>query len=195
MVIIPDWYRGTFNDPSQGGTAEFLKTHSNKDNIKSDWKNKICPYAKRHGAKVYGAVGEKSTENFKLLWFNNICLGTCWGSYAVMQLSDDPAVVAGVSMHPSHSPIMQLLGEDEEEVLKSIKPSSVQLFMPAGGDSPNVKPGGLGEKILAEKLTIVEFPKMRHGWTVRGDISDPLVEKDVQRAMQELSKFFEENLK
>ena len=41
------------------------------------------------------------------------------------------------------------------------------MFMPSAQDHVNVKPGGLGEAVLGDRLQIVEFPDMRHGWTIR----------------------------
>ena len=64
----------------------------------------MLPYAEGHGCKTFGAIG------------------TCWGSYMVVRLAADPKMKAGVSMHPSHSPIMAThLGEDEEEILNEIQ--------------------------------------------------------------------------
>ena len=40
------------------------------------------------------------------------CVGTCWGSYMVLRESAYDFMKAGVSMHPSHTPIAGLLGED-----------------------------------------------------------------------------------
>ena len=49
-------------------------------------------------------------------------VGTCWGSYMVVRMAAHPQMRAGVSMHPSHSNMMQTqLGEDEEEVLNEIQ--------------------------------------------------------------------------
>ena len=39
--------------------------------------------------------------------------------------------------------------------------------MPSAQDHVNVKPGGLGEAVLGNRLQVVEFPNMRHGWTTR----------------------------
>ena len=76
-------------------------------------------------------------------------------------------------MHPSHGPISQMLGESEEELLKEIKVP--QLFMPCGNDPAELKKGGLSEKILGDKLKIVEFPNRQHGFTGRaGTFSCPL---------------------
>ena len=54
-----------------------------------------------------------------------------------MKLSSDVAFKAGISMHPSHTPICAMLGVDEEKILKEVK--CPQMFMPAGDDNENVK--------------------------------------------------------
>ena len=96
--------------------------------------------------------------------------------------------VAGASWHPSHSPISGLLGEDEKQMLTAVK--CPQLFMPAGGDAESCKAGGLGEEVLGSKLKIVEFGEMQHGWTVRGDMGDPVIKRDVNKAIKETLDFF-----
>ena len=40
-------------------------------------------------------------------------LGTCWGSYVVLRLCENVNFKAGVSYHPSHSRICELLEESE----------------------------------------------------------------------------------
>ena len=44
-------------------------------------------------------------------------------------------------------------------------------FTKLGNDAAEVKPGGLGEEVLGEKCSIIQFPDMVHGWTTRGGIS------------------------
>ena len=85
-----------------------------------------------------------------------------------MRLSSYPEVMAAVSMHPSHSPIMSMLGEDEEQILRMVV--SKQLMMTSRTDSPNVVPGRLSEEILGGRLEMVQFDEMDHGWTTRGHI-------------------------
>ena len=63
----------------------------------------MLPYAEEHGCKTFGAIG------------------TCWGSYMVVRMAAHPKMLAGVSMHPSHSPIMENLGENEEDILNEIQ--------------------------------------------------------------------------
>ena len=78
--------------------------------------------------------------------------------------------------------------EDEENILKNIK--SPQLFMPAGADPDSVKRSGLSKEVLGDGIEIIEFPDMRHGWTTRGDLSDPTVERDVKKAFNFVLAFF-----
>ena len=63
----------------------------------------MLPYAEGNGCKTFGAIG------------------TCWGSYLVVRMAAHPKMLAGVSMHPSHSPIMENLGENEEEILNEVQ--------------------------------------------------------------------------
>ena len=63
-----------------------------------------------------------------------------------MKLSAYPEFVAGVGMHPSHSPISGAVGDDETKLLEGAKSAQI-LFMPAGDDHENVRAGGLAEKV------------------------------------------------
>ena len=110
----------------------------------------------------------------------------------MVRLSSDPRVKAGVSMHPSHPKVCEQLQEDEEMILKEIK--CPQFFLPADGDSPTTKFGGIGKKILGDALEIVEFPDMQHGWSIRGDLSNSLVERDVEKAFNLALAFFRKYL-
>ncbi len=86
-----------------------------------------------------------------------------------------------------------ILKEDEEEILKAVK--CPQMFMPANGDHANTFPDGLGKKVLGDGLEIVPFPDMQHGWSVRGDMKDPKVERDVKKAFNMALTFFGKYLK
>jgi len=100
---------------------------------------------------------------------------------------------AGVSYHPSHSRICELLEESEEELLKNVK--CPQIFMPADGDHANNFPNGLGKKVLDDVLEVVTFPDMKHGWVTRGDMSDSKVERDVQKGINLALSFFAKYMK
>jgi len=54
--------------------------------------------------------------------------------------------------------------------------------------------GGLAQQILGEGVTILEFPEMDHGWTVRGNLSIPAVQRDVNKALTEAIAFFNKHL-
>jgi len=170
MVIIPDFYRGTWRDPTAADVVQFIKDETNWDKLKKDLEGIVLPFAKSKGASSLGA------------------LGTCWGSYMVVRECAYAQFKAGVSWHPSHPPLIGLLGEDEKAMLGSI--SCPQLFMPAGADAESCKAGGLGEQVLGGKLKITEFSEMQHGWTVRGDMTDQAVARDVTKAIQETLDFF-----
>lgn len=175
LVVMPDFYRdGKFQVPGEPGTVEFLKEHTQWSKLQKDVDDVVLPFAKELGATSFGAIG------------------TCWGSYMVVRQGSYSEFKAGVSMHPSHSPISGLLGEEEKDLLTPIK--CHQLFMPAGNDHANVKPGGLGAEVLGDKLEILEFPDMAHGWTTRGDVSDDKIRRDVKLAIDEALKFFKKHV-
>lgn len=106
----------------------------------------------------------------------------------VLRLSANVEFRAGISLHPSHTGISGALGINEADLLKDVK--CPQLFLPAGDDHENVRFGGLGKQILGDGLEIIEFPDMKHGWSVRGDLSKPEVERDVKKAFNFVLTFF-----
>jgi len=170
---MPDFYRGTWKDPTSPDVVQFIKDQTTWSKLKVDLE-KVLSFAKKKGAATFGAVG------------------TCWGSYMVLRECAYPEFKAGASWHPSHSPIAGLVGDDEKDMLSQVK--CVQLFMPANGDAPSCYPGGLGEQILGDKLEIVPFKDMQHGWTVRGDMTDPAVARDVKKAIQDTLEFLQKNM-
>jgi len=176
LVIIPDYYRnGDGRDPTKDtDMVQFIKEKTNWTKLQVDWKEKILPYAQKNGAKSFGAVG------------------TCWGSYMVVRFSSLPEFKAGVSYHPSHTPISGLLGEDLKELIGAVK--CPNLFMPAGGDAPEDKPDGQAKQILGDKLTVIECPEMTHGWVTRGDMDVENINRDVKLAISKGLEFFKTNL-
>ena len=67
MVLIPDYFRGSWQDPRQPGVPEFLRKHTQWDNLKRDYLDRIKPYAVRHGAKQFAAVGKSEKGSYVTL--------------------------------------------------------------------------------------------------------------------------------
>lgn len=175
MVLMPDYFKGAhyINE-----FDNFISDHTQWSNLKADWEYKIHPLAKQLGAKKISAVG------------------TCWGSYMVLRLSALPEVSCGVSMHPAHPLwIQNVLREDERALLQQVRNNNCpQLFMAAGGDSPNVKKGGLADQVLGEKAEFELFAEMKHGWTTRGDETKEAVLRDVKKAVTLAIEFLNEHM-
>ena len=57
LVIMPDYYRGTWCDPSDEKIGSFIKEKTDCKNIKDEWEQKIQPFAEKKGAQYYGSVG------------------------------------------------------------------------------------------------------------------------------------------
>jgi len=177
MVLIPDFYRGTFCDvhkEPQETTVAFLKANSDLGKLEKDFKDFVLPYATKNGAKSFGAFG------------------FCWGTVPVIKFSSFPEFKAGVSFHPSHPPIFGMTGVDEEKEYQAV--TAAQLMMPAKDDKDSVKTGGLAQQVLKDKCEVLEFPEMSHGWSVRGDCSKPEVDRDVKKAFQAAVDFLNKHM-
>lgn len=178
LVVLPDYYRGTWISKQDPLLGDFIKSFDFAK-LEPDLE-RVMSFVRGKGCTSVGAVG------------------TCWGSYVVLKLSSYTEYnriieyKCGVSIHPSHPIMCELFGENEEKVLEAVK--GKHLFMPAGNDSESAKLGGLAEKSLGERLTIVEFPDMIHGWSIRGDYSDAIIKRDVDLAIELYNKFFKKNL-
>ena len=178
LVILPDYFRGQMCDPTKDGgrskLVKFLQDQTKWAELQLDWEKRVKPLAEKLGAKTYGTIG------------------CCWGSYMVIRLCAQVCFKAGISCHPSHSAIISGNNENEEDILKEIK--SPQIFMPAYGDHPNVWPDGLGKKVMGDQLSIIPFPEMKHGWTMRGDMDDTKVQRDVEKAFNLCLTYFNQYL-
>lgn len=121
-------------------------------------------------------------------------IGFCWGCYGVCKLAVEGKIKAGVCCHPSLKIGQMMFSEDEES---QVKPTKCPLaFMPAGNDDDHYRDGTLAKLVEAagfDCLT-VDFPDMQHGWVPRGDTSDPLVARDVKKAVSEATGFFTKHL-
>ena len=52
LVVIPDFYRGTWKDPTSPGVVEFAKEKTQWSKLKLDLENIILPFAKSKGQQI-----------------------------------------------------------------------------------------------------------------------------------------------
>jgi hypothetical protein len=57
MVLIPDYFRGTFCDHTHPSFPDFQKRVTQWANLKKDFDEGVLPYAKKHGAETFACVG------------------------------------------------------------------------------------------------------------------------------------------
>jgi dienelactone hydrolase len=175
QVFFPDLLRGdTFPDNGKfDGFGEWLKKHPVM-RVTDDVINYVVPHAKSKGVTSIGLIG------------------FCWGTYVMTHLSlRHPEFKAVVHPHPAYQ-IFSMLGEDGPTALSKV--TIPQFYMPAGNDDVGLKPNGaliaLLKKNLGEKVKSVEFPKMQHGWFVRGDLADPQTATDCKETFRLSIEFF-----
>lgn len=140
----------------------------------------IISYAKQSGASRIGVFG--------------FCYGghlACWSS------RENSEIACGVVFHPS----MQLegfaFGGDNLELLKEVQ--APFMLCPAGGDLPLwSEDGELGSALKSSKrgseCVWSIYPEMSHGWSIRGDVSDPLVARDVDLVLKDATQYFSKYL-
>eukprot|EP00808_Paulinella_micropora_P031033 g44078.t1 len=127
-------------------------------------------------------------------------MGFCWGSWIVLHASGEFShkLKCGVSFHPSHVSICEIVGENEEALLRDVKVP--QLMWAAGNDPNSTKPGGLADQIWSkqpwyEYCELNEVPNMVHGYTQRLDgTSDPEIDREQKRAMAAGIAYFKKML-
>ena len=106
--------------------------------------------------------------------------------------SNLPEIVkSGVIWHPSVQLEEPMFGGNTEELLKRTQRPIV--FMPAGNDHEGYRAEGNFLAAVKEVQPLSEsiyFPDMSHGWTVRGDLEDPNVKRDVEAAINKTIEFF-----
>ena len=115
-------------------------------------------------------------------------VGFCWGGWVTskIQAGDDkpPQVVCAVVPHPSIT-CEEMHGGDTVQLVSRAK--GPMLLLPAGNDPDRYRPGGdVLEALRAaqpESDVALDFGEMRHGWAVRGDVSDPAVRAAVDLAL------------
>jgi len=125
------------------------------------------------------------------------CIGYCWGNWAVLHASASDKISVGVSFHPSVMRVADRFGEKASDIFSNVK--SPQATLTAMDDPDALKKGGELDQILSTKsfgrdCVFEHFPQMHHGWVNRGRLDDPIVLRDVKKALEIASKFIERHI-
>lgn len=176
LVLLPDFFRGDWRDVEDPDLVDWIASQTDWYGQRQvEWVEQLLPYAKSLGALAFAAVGN------------------CWGGYMVMRLSSYGEFKAGVSLHPAITVVAKhILKEDIYELFDEVQ--CPQLMITAGEDDDNEKLGGLANKVwgvmkFGDKCEFREYPDMRHGWTVRGDMRDAAVNGACRAAFNALLGF------
>jgi dienelactone hydrolase len=173
LVVLPDFFRGPGWDPANFPPPDFqelmqwIKKVGSWDNvIKADFFQRVIPYLHSKGVKKIGA------------------LGFCFGAKMVIHACSHPELSAGAGIHPSF-----LTPEDAE------KATTPMLLLPAGNDPP-IEPikAVFDKKPFAKDCVFKTYPEMKHGWSVRGELSDPAIARDAADAISLTIDFFKKVL-
>ena len=137
--------------------------------------NALLAYAKKEGADSIGVVG------------------CCWGGWACFETSAmSKDVKVGVIFHPSCH-IVAAHGGEVHALAKKVQ--APHYIMPAKSDDPALYgPEGSVIKELPAGSKQKTFPEQEHGWTSRGDASDPAVAAAIKDAMTEAFGYLKEHL-
>lgn len=174
-VLVCDCFRGETKDDHADMKKWFLSVPY-EPNIASDVTACVDYLEKEKQVASFGAMG------------------FCWGNWAIGKTCQFQAVPWKVAVcpHPSFK-VENMFGGGDIEVMQSI--ACPVLMMPAGNDPPYLRPNSEEFKAMPHKLSkSVPFEEMKHGWTTRGDMTDPKMKRDVEAALQETLKFIKQHL-
>jgi carboxymethylenebutenolidase len=181
-VVMPDFYRGeqiTWEQfLAKVDIFAFIKRWKWEEHCKKDCFNALDHIAGLPNIKKVGAVG------------------FCWGGWIAAKVAHAGQISAGYIPHPSVHVERAFGGDDTALVSESKCPL---MFDTAGDDQPNLKAGGAAFEAL--KATAAgagsvtrDFPDMQHGWTTRGDITNPAVAAGVEKALSGGIEFLQKHL-
>lgn len=175
-VLICDFFRGETKDNHPDMQAWFA----------------TVPYEPNIAQDVTACVEYLKTEK-NISAFG--AMGFCWGGWAIAKTCQAGLVPwqAIVSPHPSLVVEKWIFGGDDIALMHSIPCPA--LFMPAGNDPAHLKPSSAEFQGMPNKESkSIPFEDMAHGWTTRGDIAEPAIQRDVEAALQETRKFLQAHL-
>lgn len=145
-------------------------------------------------AKVDAALAYLRSQGATKIGVMGFCYGghpSCWAS------AENTDVVAGVVLHPSMQLETFAFGGDCAALLKSVQ--CPFLLAPAGNDMPMwAEEGDFCQALKAStrgaELVVKPFPEMTHGWSVRGDVGDVTIKRDVELVLADTKAFFAEHM-
>lgn len=117
-------------------------------------------------------------------------MGFCWGGWAIAKTCQAGIIPWNVIIcpHPSLRIEPWVFGGNDIALMHSI--ACPALFMPAGNDSIYLKPQSPEFQAMPNKnCKSIPFEEMAHGWTTRGDMTNPTIKRDVEAALQATREF------
>lgn len=176
-VVMPDVYKGT-NIKAEGGFGS---------EPGMAWLKKVSVDADSQAAPAFAKLKSVGCETIG-------AVGFCWGAYPVCKLAAASKITAAVCAHPSLKIGNMFFEETVEAQCANVK--AHLLFMPASNDDDYYRDGTLTDLIKKNgfEATTEDFPDMKHGWVPRGDTGDDVVKRDVERAINTATAFFEKHL-
>lgn len=139
----------------------------------------LLPHLKKHGKTQFAMLGT--------------CFG-CWMGIRLCAVSKE--IKVGVNWHPSFQ-IEEMHKGSSKDLMHLI--TQPQLLIPAQNDPDSVKEHGEFIKILEKtthgKVEVHPMETQPHGFTVRGDLSDPVVKKAYEETLDYTRVFLEKYFK
>jgi len=181
VVVVPK----LLAPPFEGGTDGDAMSPSSKFSL--DW-IKGFPWSTQK-AKVDAALAYVRDKGAKKIALMGFCYGghpACWAS------AENADVVAITVFHPSIQ-LEGVFGGDMQALIKSVQ---CPVFLaPAGDDLPMYTPEtsdaakALKASGKGSECVIKPFKDMTHGFSLRGDLSDAKVARDVKQVMEDAKAF------
>jgi len=125
-------------------------------------------------------------------------VGFCYGGHLACHASiNDPDVKVGVVLHPSMQLESYAFGGDTAALMQQVPVPFC--LMPAGDDEATWGEDAPFSKELRASAAGAAcewkpFHEMSHGFSCRGDLSDPAVDRDVKAAFEETKAFLAKHL-
>jgi dienelactone hydrolase len=180
LVVAPDCFDDEHPGCCGGGMVKLVTS-----NIRLGWpaindklQQLVLPWVRgAHGGNVQGPLA---------------ALGFCWGGWAVTRLAGEHPcpIVCGVGFHPSvHMQALQPRGEPGlKACLEQV--SAPLLYCPSSQDPSALYPGGwIIDQLSTQKGVEVHPFKQNHGFVNRGDMRDPRMAQDVEKAIALATQF------